>query len=292
MTNDLKAKSQEFIELGKKITQGEWEGIQDQFYGADYLQIILKEKDKNGDNLTKNERIDYDLQAISQLPELIDHIIELQKRLDDYERQINVCESVYYCETSPTFLRWKKDVPMPRGGFKYKKGDKAGSLNQKTGNGNILINGFMYLTHRAVLILHGIEIPDGMQVDHIDGNPSNSRIDNLRVVTPKENSRNRKLSHNNKSGYSGIKRNNEEAYISFVSNGNGKKEMKYFSFNKYTEKMAFEYAVTWRLLRLFELNKMGYGYTDRHVFGDQKEELMEIYNRNAETLIAIMTEGE
>lgn len=41
-------------------------------------------------------------------------------------------------------------------------------------------------------------------LDHIDHDPSNNRIENLREVTPSENSKNRKLSKNNKSGVHGV----------------------------------------------------------------------------------------
>lgn len=41
-------------------------------------------------------------------------------------------------------------------------------------------------------------------IDHIDGNPENNRIENLRLVTQKENNKNRKLHRNNKTGLHGV----------------------------------------------------------------------------------------
>lgn len=47
-------------------------------------------------------------------------------------------------------------------------------------------------------------IPPGHEVDHIDGNPLNNRLDNLRVVTKEENMRNRSMHSNVKSGIMGV----------------------------------------------------------------------------------------
>lgn len=44
--------------------------------------------------------------------------------------------------------------------------------------------------HRLVYMTFVGEIPEGMQIDHIDGDKSNNNLDNLRCVSPKENSNN------------------------------------------------------------------------------------------------------
>jgi hypothetical protein len=48
-----------------------------------------------------------------------------------------------------------------------------------------------YLVHRLVLILFKGDCPNGYECDHIDRNPLNNHIDNLRWVTPYENCMNR-----------------------------------------------------------------------------------------------------
>lgn len=54
------------------------------------------------------------------------------------------------------------------------------------------------------LHLYLMEKPQGMVIDHINGNTKDNRRGNLRVCTPKENSRNTSASKNNKTGYLGI----------------------------------------------------------------------------------------
>jgi hypothetical protein len=58
--------------------------------------------------------------------------------------------------------------------------------------------------HRLALHLSGVEIAKGLQVDHIDGDTYNNRLNNLRVVTCQENTRNAKLPSNNTSGVIGV----------------------------------------------------------------------------------------
>jgi hypothetical protein len=52
--------------------------------------------------------------------------------------------------------------------------------------------GKLYKYHRIIWVLNNNnDIPAGMDIDHIDGNPANNSLDNLRVVTRRENSSNK-----------------------------------------------------------------------------------------------------
>jgi hypothetical protein len=85
---------------------------------------------------------------------------------------------IFNYEPDTGLLRWR-DKPS-RNIF---EGSYAGG---KSGDGyyRVRVNNTLYYTHRIIYeIFHG-RIPEGCEVDHIDGDPSNNRIQNLRLVRP------------------------------------------------------------------------------------------------------------
>jgi hypothetical protein len=68
-----------------------------------------------------------------------------------------------------------------------------------------MVNGREYKAHRLIWLLVHKAWPEN-QIDHIDGNGLNNRIENLRDVTNAENARNRKKQKNNESGHTGVRR--------------------------------------------------------------------------------------
>ena len=78
-------------------------------------------------------------------------------------------------------------------------GREAGSV-VKLGYRMIKIDGHSYLTHRLAWLYFYGELP-ALDIDHRDGNPSNNKIDNIRLATDSENLQNQKRHKNNSSGY-------------------------------------------------------------------------------------------
>jgi hypothetical protein len=62
------------------------------------------------------------------------------------------------------------------------------------------VNGKSYKAHRLIFLYHHGYMP--LQIDHIDGNPANNKIENLREATSAQNNQNRKVT--NSSGIKGV----------------------------------------------------------------------------------------
>ena len=84
-----------------------------------------------------------------------------------------------------------------------RKGDIVGNLTNY-GYLNFQINGKKYFVHRIIYYMHHGHMDDTMQIDHIDGNPANNRIENLRLVTRSQNGCNRKIDKNSTTGVKGV----------------------------------------------------------------------------------------
>ena len=126
-----------------------------------------------------------------------------------------------------------------------------------------------YLCHRIVWELFNGEIPDGMIIDHIDQNPLNNKIENLRCVTNQINLRNKGKYLNSSTGITGVciwtcPRNNDVYATAQWQGIEGNRRAKRFQVKKYGEELAVFIATEYRLHQIDLLNLMDAGYTSRH----------------------------
>lgn len=136
-------------------------------------------------------------------------------------------------ESGKLFWREKPEKDNRTGWNKKYAGKEAGGINDD-GYWKIKIDGRWFRRHRLVWAMHygdaGIT-----QIDHIDGQRSNDRIENLRTATPQQNAFNRKNQSNNPTGAKGITRKNGKFCASVVV---GKKPHFAGFFNDFSEAKA------------------------------------------------------
>ena len=88
--------------------------------------------------------------------------------------------------------------------IRKKNGKPCGQRsNHPTGYAQVSVGGKKLYAHRIIYaIAHGT-MPKG-QIDHVNGNRVDNRIENLRDVSSSENNHNRKMNKNNSSGFPGV----------------------------------------------------------------------------------------
>jgi hypothetical protein len=109
---------------------------------------------------------------------------------------------VEYSADAPTGLVWAKDIIRGKGSIFKRKGDVAGNLIERHGYYFVQICNVKYRCHRLVYWL--ITGEDVEVVDHLDGNPLNNKIENLRGCNREINNRNTKQRKDVKTGFQGV----------------------------------------------------------------------------------------
>ena len=102
-------------------------------------------------------------------------------------------------------LIWKNvSNDFPRANyFNSRFGGKEAGDVKSNGYKYVGLNGKRYLVHHIVYAMHHGEWPSE-QIDHIDGNRINNKIENLRIAPQSINAKNQKLRENNKTGCMGV----------------------------------------------------------------------------------------
>lgn len=68
-----------------------------------------------------------------------------------------------------------------------KAGQRAGYHHKLSGYRNLMVQKKHYAEHRCVWVWHNGTIPDGLVVDHINNDRTDNRIENLRLLTTRQN---------------------------------------------------------------------------------------------------------
>jgi len=128
------------------------------------------------------------------------------------DRAVTIARVLHLLDYDPCtgLFKWKNKTSN-----RIKVGAVAGADN---GNGyiRIAIDGYRCYAHRLAWAVMNGHFPP-FEVDHIDGNPSNNSIINLRAATHPQNAQNQRFRKTNTSGRSGVSWSKQhkkwEAYI-------------------------------------------------------------------------------
>ena len=178
-----------------------------------------------------------------------------------------------YTEDSPSGLRWKN---LPDKAKSVKVGDVAGTKQyRKNGEPSKWMVKFMgknYSCAKIVFILNHGYIENHIIVDHIDTDPFNNNIQNLRATTEPLNLKNKKYQRNNTSGFTGVSVVTKFSIKYYVATWieDGKQRGKSFSTKTHGDILAKMKAICFRYEKLKEIDK-NVEYSVQHYNLDEQQ---------------------
>lgn len=120
---------------------------------------------------------------------------------------------------------------------KYKEGAEVGWVDSR-GYVRTKLNAKMTFAHRVIWEMHNGPVPNGVEIDHINGIKHDNRIENLRCVDRWINCKNAAMRTDNKTGVTGVSYNKGKNRFIVQLQKDGVRESK--SFLEFNE--AKEYA--------------------------------------------------
>jgi hypothetical protein len=236
--------------------------------------------EKIAENLTKEEARKIEQELIS-VPNPEWELTNKRLPTKVHDLDINVLSRFfYYDETSPTCLRYAKNTYKNKGALSKAKDSIAGNIYaDKTGKPlfarvSVNIDGVKHTfkAHRVVWCLINGSIDPCMVIDHIDNDPLNNKIENLRLVTYQSNGRNKSNLPTSSTGILGVSM-RRFSFKAEISDSNGNRKSKSFSINKYGEKKALYLAAKARYEYLMQ-QEDHLKFTDSHSCLDKLKEII------------------
>ncbi len=181
-------------------------------------------------------------------------------------------EILDYDESSDSCLRWKIDITntLHKKRVLVHKGSCAGAKSYrkcgKPKSWKVQYKGKQYSAHRIIYEIFYGPVGDKMIVDHLDRNPFNNNILNLKLKTVAENNRNMSRKVDNKTGVTGVCLIQQEGNLYYLAtwSENNKHKKKTFSCKKFGKEQAFKLAIDYRNEMIALLNKKGANYEHNH----------------------------
>ena len=170
-------------------------------------------------------------------------------------------------ESSPSGLcriknRVGKDVA------KYNVGCQQFTRKVKPHAWRLWFQGKKYLVHRIIWVMTYGSINPELVIDHLDGNPFNNQLNNLKLKTLTGNTRNQRQYKNNKTGITGViltkGGTGSWSYTAQWREIDGSQKSKSFSLLKFGEENAKLLAISCRTEQIQRLISEGADYTERH----------------------------
>lgn len=222
-------------------------------------------------DLTKTEAIHYENELYS---ELIGFGYLLNSNKPDIGiKKITqeITSNFEYSEDSPSFLLWSTTADIR---YPSKRGTKAGTRT-KRGHYHVKVKQFVYKVHRIIFAIFNPDFDiSNLVIDHVDGNPANNDISNLRAITQSINMRNRRFDTSKKGlpvGVVWVEKYN--FFVASFSDPNSKTSTqrnrritKSFSIKDYGSKdAALAAAIEFRDSSILDINiNYDLGYTKEH----------------------------
>jgi hypothetical protein len=225
----------------------------------EYIVEIFK------DNLDEQTALDIEQELFNLYKDTLLNKVQPVKQLENLI-PLDIKDFIYYDPNSSTKIRAKVDIPMPNGGVRQKAGSEMGCFNKSTGRSVVRFKGVGYYVSRVVCVLHGVD-PTGKLVDHINGDCSDDRIENLRLTTPVGNARNTVKPKKSNTGVVGVYEQKTKNTFLVAHRDNGCTKTKRFRFTEETRDVVFKEAVEYRMKIVRDSEEV---YSDRHLGIEQR----------------------